>query len=47
LKGNSEEKFEEFAHQVGSFSMTLVEVSSRYAELYWAGMDGNWEYGHN
>jgi hypothetical protein len=44
LKGNSEEKFEEVAHQLGGFSRTMVEVSYRYAELYWAGMDENWEY---
>lgn len=44
LKGNNEEKFEEVAHQLGGFSRTMVEVSYRYSELYWAGMDENWEY---
>lgn len=44
LKGNNEEKFEEVAHQLGGFSKTMVEVSYRYSELYWAGLDENWEY---
>lgn len=44
LEGTSEEKFEEIAHQLGGFSKTMVEVSYRYSELYWAGMDENWGY---
>ena len=44
LEGNSEEKFEEVAHQLGGFSRTMVEVGYRYSELYWAGIDENWAY---
>lgn len=44
LEGTSEQKFEEIAHQLGGFSRTMVEVSYRYSELYWAGMDENWKY---
>ena len=44
LEGTSEEKFETVAHQLGGFSRTMVEVSYRYSELYWAGMDENWGY---
>ncbi|AFL85997.1 hypothetical protein Belba_3496 [Belliella baltica DSM 15883] len=44
LEGTSEEKFEEVAHQLGGFSRTMVEVSYRYSELYWSGMDENWGY---
>ncbi|MDO9554692.1 hypothetical protein [Rhodonellum sp.] len=44
LKGNTEEKMEEIAHQLGGFSRTMMEVSYRYSELYWAGMDENWAY---
>jgi hypothetical protein len=44
LKGTTEEKFEEVAHQLGGFSRTMVEVGYRYSELYWAGMDENWGY---
>jgi len=44
LEGNSQEKFDEIAHQLGGFSKTMVEVSYRYSELYWAGLDENWGY---
>ncbi|MFD2034828.1 hypothetical protein ACFSKL_08510 [Belliella marina] len=44
LEGTSEEKFEEVAHHLGGFSRTMIEVSYRYSELYWAGMDENWGY---
>lgn len=44
LKGTDEEKMEELAHQLGGFSRTMVEVSYRYSELYWAGEDENWKY---
>lgn len=44
LKGNTDEKLEEVAHQFGGFSRTMVEVSYRYSELYWAGEDENWKY---
>jgi hypothetical protein len=44
LKGTNEEKFDEVAHQLGGFSRTMLEVSYRYSELYWAGMDENWGY---
>lgn len=30
--------------QFGGFSGTMVETGYRYAELYWAGKDQNWEY---
>lgn len=44
LKGTNTEKMEEIAHQLGGFSRTMMEVSYRYSELYWAGMDENWAY---
>ncbi len=44
LKGTTDEKLEEVAHQLGGFSRTMVEVSYRYSELYWAGEDENWKY---
>ncbi|HSI76694.1 MAG TPA: hypothetical protein VK957_12390 [Lunatimonas sp.] len=44
LKGNTDEKLEEVAHQLGGFSRTMVEVGYRYGELYWAGEDENWKY---
>jgi hypothetical protein len=44
LKGSSQEKFEEVAHQIQGFSRTMWEVSYRYNELYFAGMDENWGF---
>jgi hypothetical protein len=44
LKGTTDEKIEEIAHQLGGFSRTMVEVSYRYSELFWAGEDENWKY---
>lgn len=44
LKGSTDEKLEEVAHQLGGFSRTMVEVSYRFSELYWAGEDENWKY---
>ncbi|EIM78107.1 hypothetical protein A3SI_04922 [Nitritalea halalkaliphila LW7] len=44
LSGTTEEKFEEVAEQLQGFSTTMVEVSYRYSELYWAAMDENWGY---
>lgn len=44
LHGTEEEKFEELANQLGGFSRTMIEVSYRYSELYWAGQDENWDY---
>lgn len=44
LKGDTDEKLDEVAHQLGGFSRTMVEVGYRYSELYWAGQDENWKY---
>ncbi len=44
LKGDTNEKLDEVAHQLGGFSRTMVEVGYRYSELYWAGQDENWKY---
>lgn len=32
------------ARHLRGFDMAMVETSHRYAELYWAGIDGNWGY---
>lgn len=44
LTGTQDEKIDEIANQLGGFSRTMVEVSYRYSELYWAGYDENWDY---
>jgi hypothetical protein len=44
LKGNSQEKFETIASQLGGFDKTMMEVGYRYSELHYAGKNNNWEY---
>ena len=39
-----QEILEKIEGQFGGFSGTMVEVTYRYKELYWAGQDENWEY---
>jgi hypothetical protein len=43
--GNSpNEIFPNIEEQLQGFSRAMTEVSYRYNELYWAGMDKNWPY---
>lgn len=44
LKGDMSHFVETIEEQFAGFSATMREVSYRYEELYWAGMDSNWEY---
>ena len=44
LKGTEDERWNTVAEQFAGFSHTMMEVQYRYQELYWAGMDENWEY---
>ena len=44
LKGSSEQKFLQVEGQLRGFDKTMVEVSYRYTELYFAGRDRNWPY---
>jgi hypothetical protein len=44
LKGDMAHFVGTIEEQFSGFSATMREVSYRYEELYWAGMDGNWEY---
>ncbi|MBR9977432.1 MAG: hypothetical protein KFH87_05035 [Bacteroidetes bacterium] len=44
LKGTAEEKFDRIAEQLGGFDATMMSVSHKYQELYWAGQDKNWDY---
>ena len=30
--------------QLRGFETTMAEVAYRYTEMYWGGIDGNWEY---
>ncbi len=44
LKGDKKYLIETIEEQFGGFSATMMEVSYRFEELYWAGLDENWEY---
>jgi hypothetical protein len=44
LKGSVDERFNTVAKHLRGFDMAMMETGHRYAELYWAGMDGNWGY---
>ena len=44
LQGTSQQKFHTVAGQLRGFDMAMVETGYRYQELYWAGVDQNWEY---
>lgn len=44
LTGDSHQKFDTLADQLGGFDQTMIEVGYRYIELYWAGEDENWDY---
>lgn len=44
LKGTVEERFDTIATHFGGFSTIMKDIGYRYNELYWAGIDGNWDY---
>jgi hypothetical protein len=44
LRGDKQHFVETVEEQFGGFSTTMREVAYRFEELYWAGLDGNWEY---
>jgi small-conductance mechanosensitive channel len=44
LGKNLQEILNNIEEQFAGFSGTMVEISYRYKELYWAGQDENWEY---
>jgi hypothetical protein len=44
LRGDAHQKFGTLADQLGGIDRTMMEMSYRYAELYFAGEAENWEY---
>jgi len=44
LRGDTDHRFALVAKHLRGFDMAMVEVGHRYAELYWASRDRNWEY---
>jgi hypothetical protein len=44
LGSSRDEVYSNIEEQFQGFSRTMVEVSQRYHELYWAGQDENWQF---
>lgn len=44
LAGTVDDRFVRVARHLRGFDVAMVETGQRYAELYWAGQDRNWEY---
>jgi hypothetical protein len=44
LGDSKQEIIDNIELQFQGFSRTMMETGYRYKELYWAGMDNNWEY---
>jgi hypothetical protein len=44
IKGTEQEKMETIEFHFRGFDIAMVETGYRYQELYWAGLDANWEY---
>lgn len=44
ITGSSQERLDITEKHFRGFDMAMVETGYRYQELYWAGLDGNWEY---
>lgn len=44
LAGSNDERFARTAKHLRGFDVAMAETAYRYAELYWAGKDRNWEY---
>jgi len=44
LGSTKQQMVDNIEEQFQGFSRTMVETVYRYQELYWAGMDNNWEY---
>lgn len=44
LSGTTNEKLNTVSNHLRGFDMAMAETGYRYVELYWAGVDENWEY---
>jgi hypothetical protein len=44
IHGDSSERWTTVARQLRGLDVAMVEMGYRYQELYWAGVDSNWEY---
>lgn len=44
IQGDSDERWATVARHLRGLDVAMVEIGYRYDELYWAGIDSNWEY---
>jgi hypothetical protein len=44
IHGDSDQRWTIMERQLRGLDIAMVEIGYRYQELYWAGMDSNWEY---
>jgi hypothetical protein len=44
LRGNSHERWTAVERHLRGLDVAMMEIGYRYQELYWAGVDSNWEY---
>ena len=44
VKLSPDARTEAIQRQLRGFETTMAEVAYRYTEMYWGGMDGNWDY---
>jgi hypothetical protein len=44
LRGTQKEKLSTLERQLRGFDVAMVEMGYRYQELYWAGVEKNWDY---
>lgn len=44
IRGSDDEKLAQVARHLRGFDTMMIEVGYRYAELFWAGNDRNWEF---
>jgi len=44
IRGESSERWTTVGRHLRGLDVAMVEIGYRYQELYWAGVDSNWEY---
>jgi hypothetical protein len=44
IRGDPGQRWQAVERQLRGLDVAMVEIAYRYEELYWAGMDSNWEY---
>jgi CRISPR/Cas system CSM-associated protein Csm2 small subunit len=44
IQGDSGQRWQTVEKQLRGLDVAMMEIGYRYEELYWAGVDSNWEY---